>query len=242
MNKDLAGIDVLILAGGHGSRLRSVSGNTPKGMVLIGGKPFLHLLYDSLIQQGFRRLIFCTGCGAQTIEEYFHRLNPALIFSREQTPLGTAGAIKAAESKITSDHFLALNGDSICDISYPQLIEFHFKTKALATLVAAPSQERRDGGYLQMNDSQQILRFDEKQYQEQAAINAGIYLFQREILERIPAGQKSSFEHKILPGLKTEERYAFVTSKPVEDIGTPERLDSFRRSFRHSSEGALRAS
>ena len=242
MNKDFADINVLILAGGQGSRLRSVSGSTPKGMVLIAGKPFLHLLYTSLIQQGFQRIIFCTGYGAEAIEEYFRRLNPAVFFSREQTPLGTAGAIKAAEKIITSDPFLVLNGDSLCDISFLPLIEFHLKKKALATIVAAPSQERRDGGYLQLNDSQQILRFDEKQYQGEAALNAGIYLFQREILKRIPAGQKSSLEHDILPGLKTEERYAFVTSTPVEDIGTPERLDSFRRGFRQSPEGALRAS
>src|ERR1700690_2871010 len=102
--------DVVILAGGFGKRLQSVTGGTQKVLVKIGDQPFLEILIDYIASQGGRRFILCVGHGSDEVEAYFKKKyqDREIIFSRENTPLGTGGAIKQGSSKVKTDHFLAM--------------------------------------------------------------------------------------------------------------------------------------
>ena len=105
--------DVLILCGGLGTRFREVREDIPKALAPIQRVPFIDLLLNDLIHQGFRRIILATGHLGDQLEKYVkERTDAEYIISNEPKPLGTAGAIKYAENKFRSDHVLVLNGDS----------------------------------------------------------------------------------------------------------------------------------
>ncbi len=120
-------MDVIILCGGLGMRLRDVVGDRPKSMAEISGRPFLDILVDYVARYGFTHFILCTGFKGDLIKRYYKNKRGRLIFvvSDEDQPLGTAGAIKNAESFIESDMFLVLNGDSLCEIDIEDFIKFH---------------------------------------------------------------------------------------------------------------------
>src|SRR5271156_5047702 len=128
--------DIVILAGGLGKRLHSVTGGGQKVLVKIGDKPFLEILIDYIASQGGRRFILCVGHGSDEVEAYFKDKyqDREIIFSIEKSPLGTGGAIKQGSLHVKTDHFLAMNGDCFCVIDYKRLIASHQKHHAQATL------------------------------------------------------------------------------------------------------------
>ena len=139
-------MDALILAGGMGTRLRSVFGELPKVMAPVGGKPFLAHLLEQLKEQGFQHMCLAVGYQSQVIKDYFQdgtELGVYLTYSEEKHPLGTGGGIKKA-SKLLSEEFLVLNGDSYLEIDLGKLKEFHTVKRALITiaLVKSPDPER----------------------------------------------------------------------------------------------------
>jgi D-glycero-alpha-D-manno-heptose 1-phosphate guanylyltransferase len=110
-------IDVFILCGGLGSRLRAVSKGNPKPMVIVNGRPFVDSIIDYFAGFGCRRFVLGTGYKAKVIEDYYcenKRSELKILFSREKTPLGTGGAVKKARKLLASDPVLVINGDSIC--------------------------------------------------------------------------------------------------------------------------------
>ena len=122
-------IDVLILCGGAGSRLRPLISDRPKGMALIKGRPFLDIRVDDLLKQGFERFILCVGHLKEQIIDHFKARNDAdFKFSEEGLLLGTGGAIQNALSMVYSNPVLILNGDSICAVNFGELLQFHCDT------------------------------------------------------------------------------------------------------------------
>ena len=114
---DSSNIDTVILAGGLGTRLKSVLNDKPKCLAPINGKPFIDILLDYCIKQGFKRFILCVGYLKEQIIEYLNnRSDCEIIFSEEDEPLGTAGAIKNSEPFIKSDPILIMNGDSFINV------------------------------------------------------------------------------------------------------------------------------
>src|SRR5436190_1505274 len=126
---DLNKIDVAILCGGLGKRLRPTIGESPKVMAQVNGQPFLDLVLDYLYGQGSRRVILLTGYKAEVIEQYYRQNSRQLTieFSREMKPLGTGGALKQAQGLIKSDPFILMNGDSFCKLDYRAFLDFHFQ-------------------------------------------------------------------------------------------------------------------
>ena len=123
----------LILAGGRGSRLQGIVHDRPKPMALIGGRPFLEWLVLQARAQGVRNLIFCTGHLAHLIEEYFgngEKWGVTFRYSREQSPLGTAGAVRLAMETTDAREFVVLNGDSYCRYDLGQLAAIHAERSA----------------------------------------------------------------------------------------------------------------
>jgi len=228
-------IDVIILCGGLGTRLNSVVDDRPKSMAEINGRPFLDILVDYVARYGFTHFILCTGFKGDLIKRYYKNKRGGLIFvvSDENEPLGTAGAIKNAESFMESDIFLVLNGDSLCEIDIEDFIKFHIEKGALISIAVTTMENPVEYGVIRLDKDQKIISFGEKiPVNGNDLINAGMYLFDKKILKEIPSGQKLSLEYDLFPGILGKGLYGYVTEKRLLDIGTPERLAMAKDYFR----------
>ena len=238
MNTKPSQVDVVILCGGLGTRLRKVVSDRPKPMALIENRPFLEILIQNFLRAGFGRFVLCTGHLSDSVAEHFaNRYSDlSIVISEENRPLGTAGAIKNAEHRVHSNPFLVTNGDSYCDIDLEAFCRFHDLHRALLSIVLAPSKDTRDYGRIEVGEAGRITTFAEKtQVTRPGLINAGIYLFEKSILQQIPADRKTSLEHEIFPELGSERCFGYVGASPVLDIGTPER---YRRASTYFAAGA----
>lgn len=226
-------IDVLILAGGLGTRLRAAIGENQKVMAEVEGEPFLKKIVDDLKKQGFRRFILCTGYQAATVEQYFSHYDEAVItieFSEEKEPLGTGGAIKQAKALIHSDSFLVLNGDSFCKLDLKAFVEFHRSKKSMVTFALVAPEEGKDYGQVILDEDQKICGFEEKVESKQGSfVNAGMYCFQKECLAQMPAQQKFALEYDCFPHWVEKNMYGFVIDRRFFDIGTPERYKKVQK-------------
>ena len=220
----VSALDTLILCGGLGTRLREAVADRPKGLAEIRGRPFLDLLIDRLARQGLRRFILCTGYrGEQIAARYAGRSDAEFIVSLEDRPLGTAGAVRLAAAHLRSDPFLVLNGDSFCEVDYEALQRFHDARRATLSIVVAPPVEREDVGTVTLGTDASIASFSEKTG-GRAAVNAGIYLMRRSLVEGLPAATPLSLERDVFPdAVRRGGCYGFQVAGPVVDIGTPER-------------------
>lgn len=222
-------MDVIILCGGLGKRLRSQVGESQKVMAQVKDRPFLDILLGFLARQGFRRFILCTGYKSELVEEYYRVNNQGLtiIISKEESPLGTGGAIKNARMYVQSDRFFALNGDVFCAMEYAKILNDHLAHHALATLVASKIYDARDYGTIMINPDGCIGAFLEKQDNANSAeavyVNAGIYCFEKEVFALMPAADAFSIEKDFFPLLTSRPFYAYRTEEAFHDIGTPER-------------------
>ncbi len=225
-------IDVAILCGGLGMRLRPELGETPKVMAPVGGHPFLEILIQQLAAFGLERIILCTGYKAQEVEDYFRQKKGGLKieFSREEEPLGTGGALKNAQGLFHSDPFLLLNGDCFCPLDWGKFVHFHLQKKAVATLAISKVKERADYGSILLGPEERIMEFREKMKSPAGQdghsggwVNAGAYCFSKEIFSLMPGAKKFSLEKDFFPVLARQAMYGFIVEEVFMDIGTPDR-------------------
>ncbi|MDC0235157.1 nucleotidyltransferase family protein [Candidatus Marinimicrobia bacterium] len=228
MNKTkniISGIDTVILVGGLGTRLQPVLKDKSKCLAPINGIPFIDILLDSCIKQGLRRFIICIGyLKEQVIEHLSNRNDCELVFSEEDTPLGTGGALKNAEPHIKSDPVFVMNGDSYCEIEYLKFLNYFYDTASTFSIVLSEQREASRYGNIMVDESQKIVSFSEKIISNHnKLINAGIYLLKKSILSYIPAGKPISLEHDIFPKMvRNTIGYGFPSRGVFFDIGTPE--------------------
>ena len=150
------------------------------------------------------RFILCVGHGSDEVEAYFKNKyrDREIIFSREDSPLGTGGAIKQGARHVKTDHFLAMNGDCFCVIDYNALIAAHMKHKANATIAITKLPDVRDYGSITVNEKGQIIAFKEKSTLVQAGlINTGTYCLDRDVFNLAQTPQKFSIEYDFFPHL-----------------------------------------
>lgn len=155
---------MLILAGGLGTRLRSVVPELPKAMAPIGGRPFLAHLLEQLKEQGFQHMCLAVGYQSQVIKDYFQdgtELGVHLTYSEEKHPLGTGGGMKKA-SELLPEEFLVLNGDSYLQIDFRKLTAFHTLKGALITMALVKAQDNMRYGKVELDVDQRIISFKEK--------------------------------------------------------------------------------
>lgn len=220
-------LDVIILCGGMGKRLKSVVSDRPKPMAEISGRPFLDILIDYAAAFGFKRFILCAGYMGDVIKEYYQKkrgLSVQVVVSQEKEPLGTAGAVKNARGLIKSSPFLVMNGDSLCRLDLLEFIRFHEEKDASFSMVLAGSGGGKDYGRVNVDNSGRITSFEEKTEARQGgSINAGIYLLDDNIFSVIPGGKKLSLEYDVFPEITGSRFYGYITKEELVDIGTPEK-------------------
>jgi NDP-sugar pyrophosphorylase family protein len=232
--KEILDLDVLVLCGGLGTRVKDILGNTPKSMAKINELPFLDLIINQLKKNGIFKAIFCVGYESQKImEHYGSRKDFICIFSKEDIPLGTGGAIKNALKHIKTESFIVLNGDSICDINFSFFRSYHLAKQAFVTIAVVENlnSNNRDFGSIFLDDNSRINSFHEKKKEEHLTcvasyINAGVYLFNKRILNFFSQKNKSfSLENDIFPEIIAKKNcFAFILKTEFYDIGTKERL------------------
>lgn len=214
-----------ILAGGLGTRLRSVVADRPKVLAGVNGRPFITRLLDTLVDAGMKRAILCTGYLGEQIEAVLGATYKGmeLAYSRESSPLGTAGALRHALPLVRDNLLLVMNGDSYLQTDLAAFIGLH-RAKGAAcsmTLTRAPDTTRY--GRVETDGNQKVLRFVEKgKARAPGEINAGIYIFDRRIIAGIARETEVSLEREVLPSLIGGRFYGFPRAGRFIDIGTPE--------------------
>ena len=221
--------DAVILAGGFGTRLSHVVSDVPKPMAPVYGRPFLCYLLDRLADAGIQRVVLATGYMHEVIETYFGTGYQGLeiIYSNEDQPLFTGGAIRQAAEKIQSEDFVVLNGDTLFDIDFQQLYDFHTSHDAhLSIALRRVEDTGRYGAVTCEND--RIVAFHEKTESQGAGdINGGIYAINRAWLLNQDLPTKFSFEKELMQPLAGDPHfYGLSFNDYFIDIGVPD--DYFR--------------
>ena len=221
--------EAVILAGGFGTRLSHVVSDVPKPMAPVYGRPFLCYLLDRLADAGIQRVVLATGYMHEVIETYFGTGYQGLeiIYSNEDQPLFTGGAIRQAAEKIQSEDFVVLNGDTLFDIDFQQLYDFHTSHDAhLSIALRRVEDTGRYGAVTCEND--RIVAFHEKTDSQGAGdINGGIYAINRAWLLNQDLPTKFSFEKELMQPLAGDPHfYGLSFNDYFIDIGVPE--DYFR--------------
>ena len=173
--------EAVILMGGFGTRLKSVSGDIPKPMVLVGGEPFVYKLMKKLEADGCVKIVLSLHFGAEYIIEKVKRDKPVkcvVVFVIEDEPLGTGGGIKLAAGEITSDYFIAINGDTFSEIDYAAFYTQNYGFELVIAGVNVKDVSRY--GSLELDSDMNINRMHEKGLAGEGFINSGSYLIGRQ--------------------------------------------------------------
>ena len=188
--------EAIILAGGLGTRLRSVLPELPKCMAPVNGRPFLSYIIDYYLYQGIEKFIFSLGYKHEMIESFLNDEFPTLHIecSVEQEPLGTGGAIYLACKRAKDNNVLVVNGDTLFKANLKKAASFHLENNADCTLLLKPMQDFDRYGAVELDNDLTVRSFKEKQFFQTGDINAGIYLLNIEQFIDRDFPEKFSFE------------------------------------------------
>jgi D-glycero-alpha-D-manno-heptose 1-phosphate guanylyltransferase len=216
--------EAIILAGGLGTRLQSAVPDLPKSLAPVAGKPFLSYLLDYSKKQGINKFIFALGHKNDQIESFVKKSLPegSYLFSVEDQPLGTGGAIYKACNLVEGPNVVVLNADTFFGISYLNLTIIHELRKSNCTLALKPMKAFDRYGAVEI-EKQLVTGFSEKKYYKEGLINGGVYALSVAALL-----QKSFPVHFSIEQDYLEKEYrngkilALVSDAYFIDIGIPE--------------------
>lgn len=215
--------EVIILAGGQGTRLRPTISNVPKCMAPIGNKPFLEIILEMLNKNKVERVVLALGYMAEQVIDYFGERYRGLEldYSVELSPLGTGGAIKMALNKCVNNHVCIMNGDSFINLDYEGLENQWLSNKNPIIVGVEVSDASRFGGLLV--DKNRVIKFCEKTKNGHGLINAGVYLLARDCLSNFPKETPFSIEKDYFEiELQNRTIEFFYSQSMFIDIGVPE--------------------
>ena len=231
--------EAIILAGGLGTRLRSVVSDIPKCMAPVSGKPFLYYVTDYLHNEGIEHFIFSVGYKHDIIEEYLQKNCRHLNYtiSLEKEALGTGGAVQLACEKTVAKNLFVCNGDTLYKIDLKAFGQFHESVKATCTLALKPMHYFDRYGVVELNKDGSVKTFKEKQYYTTGLINGGVYALEvAEFLnEQLP--EKFSFEkdflEKTINEKETKRIFGMIQDEYFIDIGIPEDYKKAAEELQH---------
>jgi NDP-sugar pyrophosphorylase family protein len=237
-------VQAVVLVGGEGTRLRPLTLETPKPMVPIMNMPFLERTLRRIKEAGIDDVILPAGYLPDAITSYFgdgSRMGLRIRYVIEDTPLGTAGALKNVEQFIDGP-FIVLNGDVLTSLDLRAMLAYHREKGGIGTLHLVPVDDPSPFGCAVHDANGRIESFIEKPPRDEAPtneINAGTYLLEREVLDRIPARRPVSIERETFPELiRSGDRplYAYTTEDYWIDLGKPE---AYLSAHRHVFDGLM---
>ncbi len=219
--------EVVLMAGGLGTRLQPLTKDSPKPLLNVGEKPMLETIVDQLVSQGFRTFHFSVRYKAEMVEAHFgngDRWDAEFHYLHEDAPLGTAGALSLLPKRPTLP-FIVMNADVLTKVDLMHLLDFHAETRAVATMCVRAHDVQIPFGVV-ATDGSRILSVEEKPVKKYF-VNAGIYALAPEVLDRVPADEALDMPD-LFNGLVAEN--CRVAAFPVReywiDVG---RHEDFRR-------------
>ncbi len=228
----------IILAGGLGTRLRTVVADLPKCMAPVSGIPFINFIITYLKKEGIENFIFSLGYKSEAVINYINKEFPELQkkYVVEDEQLGTGGAIKAACNFVTETNVVVVNGDTLFNVNLPMLSKFHIAQKAHCTIALKEMENFDRYGVVETGENYEIKAFNEKQYRSNGCINGGVYILEiaEVLMDNYP--EVFSFEKEYLEkntGIK--DLYGIVNNNYFIDIGIPQDYQLFQDDFKNIS-------
>ncbi len=228
--------EAIILAGGFGTRLQSVVNDVPKPMAQVADLPFLVYLIKYLKHYNVNRVVLSVGYLAEKVVDYFkdEYLGISIIYSKEETPLGTGGGIKLALEKCNTDNVIVLNGDSFFEANITDLLGLHLLKKAKATLAIRQVENVGRYGEVILDKEQEITKFSEKSDKsEKGLINGGVYILAKNALKDFKIETKFSLENDFFQKQAGKQK---IYGKQFEaffiDIGVPTEYKKAQQIFK----------
>lgn len=219
------GTEAVILAGGYGIRLRGVIGDIPKSMAPVRNKPFLEYLISWLASKNVTSIVISVGYKADAIVSFFgNEFNGIPIeYVHETRPLGTGGGILNALKNIRSRDFVALNGDTFFPVDIGELISFHRKFSCKITVALKEIDSCSRFGSVKIDHNNNIISFNEKASNGKGVINGGLYVINKDFLEKSGLPPACSFEKDILEKSASDDKVkGLIFNNTFLDIGIPE--------------------
>ncbi|MCX6250979.1 MAG: nucleotidyltransferase family protein [Bacteroidetes bacterium] len=229
-------MEAIILAGGFGTRLKSVVDDIPKSMALVNGHPFLEYLLNYLTGQGIHKVIFSVGYKNEQIRDYFkdHYKGMQICYAIEDEPLGTGGGIKNAFMQVDGDLAYTMNGDSLFRLDFSAMHKLHTTSVADITIALRYFTETDRYGTVKIDDNRKITGFIEKiEGLGGGYINGGVYLINRSFFEKQDFPQKFSIEKDCFEKFCKEARiFGYLSRGYFLDIGIPEDYQKAQDDFK----------
>lgn len=226
----------VILAGGKGTRLKPYTITIPKPLVPIGDYPILEIVIRQLRKHGFKDIILTVNHMSELIEAYFkdgEKLGVRIEYSKEETPLGTAGPLSIIED--IGEDFLVMNGDILTDLDFSKLVKYHKKGKQIATIVTFKKQVSIDLGVLKINKDKTVKEYIEKPtlfYD----VSTGIYIFNKKVLAFIKKNKRFDLPELVrLLSRNPNGAKVYEFAGAWFDIGTPSDYEEATEFFKKNS-------
>ena len=227
--KEGTAVKAVILAGGEGKRLRSITGDLPKPMVELVGKPVMERIVTLLREQGFTELCAALCYHPEAIQRHFGdgaAFGVQMQYRAQTEPLGTAGSVRACRDFYESDDFLVMSGDAVCDFDLRALMERHRAARAAVTMALYPSAEPLQYGLVLLDRDSRVRHFVEKPDWAHVVTNlvsTGIYVVSPQAMTYVPEGQPFDFAKDLFPLLLASGET--ILGVPMDgywcDIGCP---------------------
>jgi len=218
-------ITAAILAGGLGTRLRSVVPDKPKVLAHVGQRPFIEYLLDQLADGGLKTVVLCVGYKGDMVEKHLGTTyrGMRLLYSLEKEPLGTGGALRLALPLLDVQTTLVMNGDSYCDAKLDAFVRWHNDHQSPATLLLTKTDDTRRYGRVDTDSRDRIVTFQEKAATTGPGwVNAGLYLLQHELISGIPSDRAVSLEREMFPSWIPQGLHGYPSEGRLWDIGVPD--------------------
>jgi mannose-1-phosphate guanylyltransferase/phosphomannomutase len=216
----------VVMAGGAGTRLRPLTINRPKPMVPMVNKPVIAHILDLLKRHGITDVVITLQYMAESVQDYFgdgESYGMNIQYSIEQSPLGTAGSVKQAQSML-DDTFIVISGDAVTDIDLSAIIEYHNDRKALATITLYRVANPLEYGVVILEEDGRVSRFQEKPSWGEVisdTVNTGIYILEPEVLDYFEPEISFDFSKNLFPMMleKGDPMYGYVADGYWCDVG-----------------------
>jgi len=228
-------MQAVIMAGGKGTRLAALTKDEiPKPMVVVAGKPLLLWQVERLKENGIIDIIMVIGHLGEKIQEYFgdgSAFGVKIQYFVEETPLGTAGSFYYLKDMLSENTFVMMSGDLFLDVDFERMIRFHKEKGSAATLFVHPNGHPHDSDLLVLDQDERAIRFDSKHnvrdYWYDNCVNAGVFVFEKTICDRVPEPVKRNLENDIIKGMIEDgiPVYGYRSPEYVKDVGTVERIE-----------------
>lgn len=228
-------MEAIILAGGFGTRLQSVVKDVPKPMAEVNDQPFLKYILDFVIKNNITKVVLAVSYKYEIITDYFanHYKDLEIEYSIEKDALGTGGAIRQALDKVNGDKVFVLNGDTFFNIEFANMLQIHNQCKSDITIALKEMTNFDRYGSVKINNSHQVISFEEKMFIEKGYINGGIYLLNKTVFDQFQLNQNFSFESFLEKNVLDLNISASIEADSYFiDIGIPEDYKKANKDFK----------